>query len=128
MDQQTVDAFVDALHALERDGDVEPLVALFDDGSELRKLDAHTVTQGKDGARGFWQEYRAVFGEVWSEFGTITVGERSAALEWTSEGTTAAGAPIRYAGVSCLDGGDGTLTGFRTYYDSAAFLERARQS
>lgn len=128
MDPNTVDSFVDALHALERDGDVEPLVALFTDGTELRKLDHHTVSHGRDGARDFWREYRSAFGEIWSEFATITVGEQSAALEWTSTGTTAGGEAISYTGVSVLDGGDGTITGFRTYYDSAAFLDRAHRS
>lgn len=125
MDAKTVDSFVDALHTLERDRDVEPLAALFAEDAELRKLGSHTVSHGKDGARDFWREYRDAFGEIRSEFGTITVGERSAALEWTSEGTTVAGAPISYSGVSCVDGADGTLTGFRTYYDSAVFLDPA---
>lgn len=125
MPNSDVDRFVDALHRLERDRDVEPMVALFDADAELWKLDGRQAAQGVDGARQFWTDYRDVFDTVDSEFTSRTETADRAVLEWTSRTRLATGHDLTYRGVSVLDLGDGPLTGFRTYYDSSAFLDPA---
>jgi hypothetical protein len=54
------------------------------------------------------------------------VGEKTAALEWESTGTLSSGKPFSYRGVTVIesDGSDNEMvTGVRTYYDSAAFIQ-----
>src|SRR3712207_2163026 len=48
---------------------------------------SHHETQGKEGAKTFWEDYRNVFGDLETTFTHSVVGEDSAALEWTSTGT-----------------------------------------
>jgi len=45
-------------------------------------------------------------------------------LEWTSTGTLADGADFGYDGVSVLESTGDTIETFRTYYDTAAFLDK----
>ncbi|MCV2491228.1 nuclear transport factor 2 family protein [Geodermatophilus sp. YIM 151500] len=117
--------FTEALHRIDSDRDVQPMVDLTGDDAELIKLDEHHETTGKDGAKTFWEDYRNVFGELETTFTNSIVGERSAALEWTSEGTLRNGKQFRYRGVTVIEGDDEALTGVRTYYDSAAFLQES---
>jgi ketosteroid isomerase-like protein len=70
-----------------------------------------------EGARAFWEAYRDTFGEVASSFRNVIVNDGRAALEWTTTGTSAAGAPISYEGVSILEMADGKITSFRAYFD-----------
>ena len=115
--------FTDALHRIDSDRDVQPMLDLTGDDAELAKLDEHHQTRGKDGAKTFWEEYRNVFGDLETTFTHSVVGEDSAALEWTSAGTLRSGKPFRYRGVTVIEGDEERLTGVRTYYDSAAFLQ-----
>jgi ketosteroid isomerase-like protein len=115
--------FTEALHRLDADGDAQPLVELAGDDTELMKLDQHHETRGRDGAQRFWQDYRNVFGDIETTFTNTVVGESSAALEWTSQGTLRGGKPFTYRGVTVIEGDDETLSAVRTYYDSAAFLQ-----
>jgi len=114
--------FVDALHTLHADRDPGPMSELFADDATLSKAGIEHTERGKDGARSFWQEYRDVFGDIEVDFTHVTENEESAALEWTSQGSLARGGDFTYDGVSVLDGDGSVITGFRTYYDSAAFL------
>lgn len=117
--QETTRRFIDALHGLEEHRDVERLVELFAEGAELQNP-VIARTQGKDGVRTFWEHYRSSFGEIHSHFLHVASGDDSALLEWRSEGTSAAGTPIRYGGVSVLEFGDGgSITNFRSYFDPA---------
>lgn len=119
--QELTERFIGALHRLHADADVEPMAALFADDAQLSKLGQQHEERGQDGARRFWQTYRDVFGDIEATF-TYTVRDRdSVALEWTSTGTLRDGGPISYEGISVLEGGE-TITAFRTYYDSAAFV------
>lgn len=116
--------FVSALDELHRARNVEPLVELFDDGATLNKVGMPHGEQGKDGARTFWQQYRDVFGEIESSFQHTVSDTNIAFLEWTSTGTLADGSEFSYDGMSVLEShGDG-IAAFRTYYDTAAFLEK----
>ncbi|RBY80842.1 nuclear transport factor 2 family protein [Geodermatophilus sp. TF02-6] len=115
--------FTEALHRLDADRDTGPLVELAGDDTVLVKLDERKEARGRDGAQRFWEDYRNVFDDIETTFTHTTVGEGSAALEWTSTGTLSAGRPITYNGVTVIEGDDDGLTGVRTYYDSAAFLQ-----
>ena len=116
--------FADALHRIDSDRDTGPMVELTADDAELMKLDDHHTASGKDGARTFWEDYRDVFGDLETTFTHTVVGEDIAALEWTSTGTLRSGKPFRYNGVTIIQGDDEKISGVRTYYDSAAFLQQ----
>lgn len=115
--------FTDALHRLDAERDPQPLVDLAGDDTELVKLDQHHEAHGRDGARRFWEDYRNVFGDLETTFTHTVVGDSSAALEWTSTGTLRDGSPFTYRGVTVIEGDEKHLSGVRTYYDSAAFLQ-----
>lgn len=114
--------FTHALHLLHADHDADALVALFGDDATLSKLGDQHQAQGQDGARQFWQDYRSVFDDIEATFTHVVKDEHTAALEWTSRGSLRSGRPFSYHGVSVLDGDGERITGFRTYYDSAAFV------
>ena len=120
--RELTDRFVTALHQLHADHDAEALVALFSEDATLSKLGDRHESTGPDGARTFWTDYRAVFDSIEATFTHRVLDGEGVALEWTSEGTLRDGKPFSYAGVSLLDGDGSAITGFRTYYDSAAFL------
>ena len=65
-----------------------------------------------------------VFGDLETTFTSSVIGETSAALEWTSTGTLRSGSPFTYRGVTVIEGDEERLTGVRTYYDSAAFVQK----
>jgi ketosteroid isomerase-like protein len=109
--------FIAALGRLEQDRDVEPLVALHADGSDVGNVNAPERFHGPDGARRFWTEYRATFGEMRSEFRNIIATDDRAALEWTTTGTTADDKPVEYEGVSILEINGDTIARFRAYFD-----------
>jgi len=101
------------------------MVALFSADAELRKVDDRHDAKGSDGARTFWGEYRAVFDQIEATFTHVVSGQDSVALEWTSEGSFPSGRQFSYRGVSVLQGDGDRISGFRTYYDSAAFTTAA---
>ncbi len=118
--------FTAALHHLDAESDAQPMVDLTSDDAELVKLNQTHEARGRDGAKRFWEDYRHVFGELETTFTHTTVGEDRAALEWESRGTLRNGKPFSYTGVTVIDGDGGdnaVVTGVRTYYDSAAFLQ-----
>jgi ketosteroid isomerase-like protein len=115
--------FTAALHTIDSDRDVTSMVELTGDDAELVKLDERHQTSGKDGAKVFWEDYRNVFGDLETTFTSSVVGETRAALEWTSTGTLRSGKAFTYRGVTVIEGDDQQLTGVRTYYDSAAFVQ-----
>ena len=116
--------FTAALHTIDSDRDVAAMLELTGDDAELMKLDERNETSGKDGARTFWEDYRNVFGDLETTFTSSVIGENSAALEWTSTGTLRSGSPFTYRGVTVIEGDEDRLTGVRTYYDSAAFVQK----
>ena len=116
--------FVSALDDLHRDKNVEPLVELFSDDATLNKAGMPHGQHGKDGARAFWEQYREVFDEIDASFQHTVTEDGIAYLEWTSEGTLADGSSFSYDGVSVLESQGDTIDAFRTYYDTAAFLEK----
>ena len=124
--QKLAQRFVAALEDLHRDRDVGPLVDLFSDDATLGKVGMPHQDHGKQGAQAFWQQYRDVFGSIDASFRHITDGDGVAFLEWTSSGTLSDGSDFRYDGVSVLEAQGDTISAFRTYYDTAAFLNGQR--
>lgn len=127
-DQTGTEQFMDALAALERDGDVESLAALFAAESEIGNLITPRHFSGVEGAREFWQAYRGTFGEVQSSFRNVIVGDGQAALEWTTSGTSTQGAPITYTGVSILEFTDKKISRFWAYFDPGDLGRQMEQS
>ena len=113
----TAQRFIDALHELERDRDSTQMMSLFTENSEIGNIVTSREFSGSAGARAFWETYRNTFGEVASSFRNVIVSDGRAALEWTTTGTSPAGAPIAYEGVSILEMADGKITRFRAYFD-----------
>lgn len=117
MTERRSDRFIDALHRLEDEGDVEPIAALFADDATLSNP-AHQMREtGPDAARGFWRTYRGTFDEIHSEFRNVVETDGTAALEWRSQGRTSDGKDFRYDGVSVIEYDDGGIHAFRAYFD-----------
>src|SRR5688572_15350095 len=98
----TTQQFIAAFESLERDRDPEQIAQLFAPDSEVGKVVSPRHLSGTAGARAFWMAYRDFFGEVASSFRNVIESDGRAALEWTTTGTAANGAPISYDGVSIL--------------------------
>ena len=111
----TAQTFIDALHRLEGERDVEAVAALFAPTAVISNplVEDH----GERGAAAFWDAYRKSFDDIRSEFSTILEQDGRIALEWRSTGS-AKGRSFAYEGVSILEAGD-QITAFRTYFDSA---------
>lgn len=120
--------FIEALRGLEENRDLESMVVLYADESEIGNVNAPEKFTGQTGAREFWTKYRDTFGEVRSTFRNCIIDGERAALEWTTEGTTAGGAPCNYEGVSIIEIEGDSITRFRAYFDPEALgrqIERA---
>jgi ketosteroid isomerase-like protein len=120
MSEQLIEKFIEALGRLEAERDVETIAALYADDARIGNVTATADHTGRDGAREFWTKYRDTFGEVRSTFRNRIVAQGRAALEWTTEGTTAGGSPIRYDGVSILEHDGERLTRFHAYFNPEA--------
>jgi limonene-1,2-epoxide hydrolase len=118
IETKTTQLFIDALQVLERDRDPTDMIGLFVENSEIGNIVSSRKFIGLAGADEFWETYRDTFGEVTSTFRNIIVSDGRAALEWTTTGTSSAGAPIAYEGVSILEMADGKITRFRAYFDA----------
>jgi steroid delta-isomerase-like uncharacterized protein len=117
MSKEVTDNFVEALHKLEEDRDVEALVAIHTEDCEVGNVSIHKTFRGHDGLREFWTEYRKTFGEMKSTFHNVFATEDGAALEWTTEGTSN-GEDLSYDGVSILEVKDGKVRRFMAYFDT----------
>ena len=114
MAKELAKKFIDALHKLEADRDLETIVGLFDENAKV----GNVVTQNRDmNPREFWQNYRNNFDEIESTFRNEIVTENTAALEWTSEGKSSDGNEFKYDGVSILEINDEKISRFQAYFD-----------
>lgn len=115
--------FIDALHLIEdgAENGLDEMAALF--ASDARLTNAALrgrELEGSEGVRKFWDEYRAAFGDVRSEFSHVIVNEQAAGLFWRTDGRGRDGQPLAYHGVSLLEwseGEEGKIGFFRGYYD-----------
>jgi len=114
MAEKTAKQFIDALHKLESDRDLETIVGLFSEGCEI----GNVVTEDKDiGVKEFWTSYRESFGEVESTFRNEIITDDVTALEWTTSGTSGEGHEFKYDGVSILEIEADKITRFHAYFD-----------
>lgn len=127
MSEQIARRFIDALGQLESGRDTDAIVATFADDCEVGNVLAPERFHGHDGARKFWTEYREAFADVRSSFRNVVAADGRAALEWTTEGTSAAGEPFRYDGVSILEVEGDRVTRFRAYFDPASLGRQLQQ-
>jgi ketosteroid isomerase-like protein len=128
MPRELTRRFIEALGTLEASRDAGALVDLFADDAEVGNVLVPEAYHGREGAREFWEQYRGHFGEVRSTFRNVIDGEGRVALEWTTTGTSAAGAPIAYDGVSLLEIGGGRISRFSAYFDSASLGREMREA
>lgn len=117
---------MDALAVLEREGDVDRIVALFSESCDVGNAVSPNVFVGHDGARTFWSTYRAWFGEIASTFHTVIEGDGRTAIEWSSTGTNARGRLVAYDGVSVLEYDGDRIQRFRAYFNPFALGRAAR--
>ena len=123
----TTEQFMQALQQAESTGNVDALVALHAQDATLRNLTERTW-EGQDGARDFWQTYLGNFARIRSQFTRSQEQDGLGVMEWTAEGELKGGQPIAYRGVSLIDVDGSHVKAFRTYYDSAAFVQPVAES
>ena len=120
MTQEVAYRFIQALNALEEDGEVDPIVSTFTESCEIETPVSPQRLHGKVEARQFWSGYRSAFRNIRSTIRNIVIGETSIALEWTANCVNRSGTEFHYDGVSILDTSGTRITHFRTYFDSRA--------
>ncbi len=114
MAENTAKQFIDALHKLESERDLETIVNLFSEDCEI----GNVVTDDKNiGVKEFWTSYRESFGEVESSFRNEIFTDKTAALEWTTKGTNSDGHEFQYDGVSILETDGDKITRFHAYFN-----------
>lgn len=114
MAENTAKQFIDALHKLESDRDLETICGMFVEGCDI----GNVVTDDKNiGVEQFWKSYRESFGTVESVFRNEIFTEDRAALEWTTSGTNSDGHEFQYDGVSILEIENDKITRFHAYFD-----------
>lgn len=127
MANELFEKFVEALHELEANKNVEQIAALFADDAEINNVvtieNAHTLSPTD-----FWTKYRENFGEVSSEFSNKIYGDDTAALEWTTTGTNADGGEIEYEGVSILEADGDKITRFFAYFNPGKLGQQITES
>lgn len=121
MSSDWVSQFVDALHALEDRGELEPLLSQFSPDAVLTNSVRSEPLHGADQVRHFWTAYRHQFDRIHSIFERIISGEVEAALEWRAEGDLRDGQAIIYRGVTLLKRGEAGITEFASYFDPSPF-------
>jgi ketosteroid isomerase-like protein len=116
----TARTFVDALRAVEDDGDPEPMAALATDGTRWTSSGAAHASTGAEGARQFWEAYRRAYADITSHFTTVTETDSRAVLEWVSTGHHHDGQPVRYVGATMIDLDGEQVREVRLYFDTTA--------
>ena len=117
-EKELAEKFIEALRNLEENRDVEGIAAMFTEDAEIHNVVTIENEHQLD-ARTFWTNYRNSFGEVRSEFRNRIASEKSAALEWTTSGTTNDGQEFKYEGVSILEFDGDRVARFFAYFNPA---------
>jgi len=125
MTQEVAYRFIQALNALEQDGEVEPIVSTFAESCEIGTPVTPGKLHGKEQARDFWTGYRTAYRNIHSTFRNIVIGDYSIALEWTATGVNRHGKDFHFDGVTILDTAGSRITHFRSYFDARAAHEHA---
>lgn len=119
MSKEINENFVSALRELESSGDVEMMVPLFAESSEIGNTALKDTLKGTEGVREFWTNYRGTFADLESKFRNRIAADGSSALEWETTGRSADGEEIRYQGVSVFEHDGEKITRFFAYFDPA---------
>jgi limonene-1,2-epoxide hydrolase len=119
MSKEITESFVNALRKLEENGDIEVMVPLFAEESEIGNTALNETLNGIEGVREFWTNYRGTFAELESRFRNRIAADGSSALEWVTTGRSADGEEIRYQGVSVFEHDGEKITRFFAYFDPA---------
>lgn len=122
----TTEQFMSALQNAESSGDPSELVALHAGNVTLSNLTSKTW-QGTEGAREFWERYLGDFETIHSEFTHHHESGGQGVMEWNATGKLKNGGDIEYRGVSIIEIEGGKVGAFRTYYDSAAFVNPTQE-
>lgn len=120
--------FIDALHRLEEQGEVDEMVSMYSEQAELSNPTDDEPHRGPKGARDFWSAYRSSFEEIHSEFRNVCASDQAVMLEWTSRGRLAGGGEVRYDGVSVVEYQDGSVRRFRAYFDPSHLAQQVTRS
>jgi ketosteroid isomerase-like protein len=120
--------FIQALEALERDWEIDELVALFSDECEVGNVVSPNAFVGRQGARDYWSVYRRWFAEIESTIHRVIYSERHSAIEWSSRGTSAKGRLISYEGVTILEFEDDRISRYRAYFNPAHLSRGVRHA
>src|ERR1017187_5478334 len=99
MTQEVAYRFIQALNALEENGEVDPIVATFAEFCEIGTPVIPGKLHGIAQAREFWSGYRTAYRNIHSTFRNIVIGDNSIALEWTATGVNRSGKEFNYDGV-----------------------------
>ena len=116
--------FKDALQTLEKEKSLDAITGFFSDDATLERLTDESF-EGSEGVERFWQEYLDSFQTQATTFRATHETDDAAVLEWVSEGELPNGTPFAYKGVSVLEHDSDKIQAFRTYYDSAVFVNEA---
>lgn len=111
-----VEAYRNALEALETDGTVDWMVSLFDSTATLSSPRAATPEQGADGAHRFWTAYRAAFPTVRTHVDSVTEAPGVATVQWTSRGLVNGG-DVTWKGITVLEHANNRITRLLQLYD-----------
>lgn len=129
MAMERAQRFVEALTQLEETGEMEALLALFGEDSQVSNVVSHRTFHGRDGARDFWTEYKGMLQQVTSTFRNMIESGDRVALEWESSGTAHNGAAVSYEGVSIIEWDGELISRFYAYFDPRVLgLELSRGS
>lgn len=124
MTQEVAYRFIEALSALEQEGQIDPIVDTFAEACEIGNALNPDKFHGKTGAREYWNSYRCAFPGIHSTIRNIITGDDSIALEWTGRAKDRFGKDFQYDGVSILDIRGAAITRFRAYFDTKKLGER----
>jgi ketosteroid isomerase-like protein len=128
MTQEVAYRFVEALAAVEREGELEPMIDTFAEGCEIGTPARAEKLHGRKGAREFWTMYRSAFRDVHSTLRNIIIGSNSFAVEWTAQAADSSGKALTYDGVSIADTCGDRITRFRSYFDTRHLGEQLERS
>lgn len=119
--------FIEALRRVEQEGQLDDLVALYQDDAVIGNVLEPQALKGRHGARSFWAMYRDTFQQVRSTFRNVIATEDAAALEWTSVAIARQGQSVTYSGVTLLEFRDGLISRSWAYFDTAGLGTQLRQ-
>lgn len=128
MTQEVAYRFVEALAAVEQEGELDAMIETFAEGCEIGTPAHAEKLHGREGAREFWTMYRSTFRNVHSKLRNIIIGSNSFALEWTAQAVDSSGKVLTYDGVSIADTCADRITRFRSYFDTRHLGEQLEHS